>query len=202
MSNTTLQAAIRVLQTPGAKIGLVVTGLLASVAALGTVYVYTQARTTDCQIAHHEPLSMDQLIDVKTRFKDYKRNPDAGITLTGNEISMLLEDRADVPVYVDVQGKHLHAQVAVPSSDQKCWPIDFSGDLSVEGGVAYVTPSRLTVGNVDLSGIARGMRVELLPEHMPTAKAALFLEQTRTAVVDEGEMRVELTAPSEFSLHR
>ncbi len=202
MSNTTLHAAIRVLQTPGARIGLAVAALFASAAAMGSAYVYTQARSAECQIATHDPLSMDQLIDVKKRFKNYKRNPDSGITLTGNEISMLLEDRADVPVYVDVRGQHLHAQVAVPSSDHKCWPIDFEGDLSIEGGVAYVTPSRLTVGSVDLSGIASGMRMELLPEHMPTAKAALFLEQTRTAVVDGGEMRVELTAPSEFSLHR
>ncbi|MCB9679238.1 MAG: hypothetical protein H6737_29310 [Alphaproteobacteria bacterium] len=191
-----------ILRTRGARWTL---GILATAVVVGggaTWWVMSHARSTHCDIAKHEPLSMEQLIDVKKRFTAYKRDPDAGITLTGPELSMLLEDRADVPVYVDVKGEHLHAQIAVPASDTQCYPIDFEGSLAVEGGVAYVTPERLVIGDVDLSALARGVRMELLPENMPTAKAALFLEQTRSASVDGGEMQVELHAPAEFSLNR
>jgi hypothetical protein len=192
----------RILGTRAARWGLGLAGLLA-VAGLGvTGWVLSEARSSECAIAQHDPLSMDELIDVKKRFTAYKRNPEAGLTLTGAELSMLLEDRADVPVYVDVQGTSLHAEVAVPASDNQCYPIRFSGTLEVDQGVAAVIPDSLVIGSVDLSSLASGVRMELMPEHMPTAKSALFLQQTAAASVDGGQMKVELTAPSEFSLTR
>jgi len=191
-----------ILATPAARWALGLSAVALLVGSVSTWWLLDRARSTECQIVEHEPLSMDELIGVKKRFTAYKRNPEQGLTLTGPEISMLLEDRADIPVYVDVKGEHLHAQVAVPSSDSRCYPIDFEGQISVDNGVAYVTPERLVIGKVDLSGLASGVRMELLPENMPTAKSALFLEQMSTASVQGGEMQVELHAPSEFTLNR
>ena len=192
----------RILGTRAAQwgLGFAAAVLLASTAATG--WVVHEAKSSECDIAQHDPLSMDELIDVKKRFTAYKRNPQAGLTLTGPELSMLLEDRADIPVYIDVQGTEIHAEVAVPASDEQCYPIRFSGTLQVDQGVAAVIPDALVIGSVDLSALAAGVRMELLPEHMPTAKSALFLEQTAAASVTGGQMKVELTAPSEFSLNR
>ncbi|MEZ4317297.1 MAG: hypothetical protein R3F61_07325 [Myxococcota bacterium] len=199
---STLDELKAVLRTPGARWTLGILGAVVLVGGATTWWIVNRARSTECEIAKHDPLSMDELVSVKKRFTAYKRNPEAGLTLSGPEISMLLEDRADVPVYVDVKGTHLHAQVAVPASDSQCYPIDFEGQISVDDGVAYVTPDRLVIGRVDLSTLARGVRMELLPENMPTAKSALFLEQTRAASVQGGELQVELQAPAEFTLNR
>ncbi len=192
----------RIFATRTARWGIGIAAALLVTAAAAAGWVVSEARSTECEIAQHEPLSMEALIDVKKRFKAYKRDPAAGLSLTGPELSMLLEDRADIPVYVDVQGTNLHAEVAVPASDSQCYPIRFSGTLQVDSGVAAVIPDSLVIGSVDLSAIASGVRMELMPEHMPTAKSALFLEQTAAASVDGGQMKVELAAPSEFSLTR
>lgn len=197
---STLEALKALLATRGAKIALGIVGGAVVLSVGSSVWFVSNARSTHCEIQSHDPLSIKQLIAVKKRFTAYKRSPGSGLTLSGAELSMLLEDRADVPVYIDVQGQHMRAQVAVPATNDRCYPIDFEGDISVENGVAYVTPDKLTIGEVDLSSLAHGVRLELLPENMPTTKSALFLRQTRSASVHGGEMHVELHAPKEFSL--
>lgn len=164
-----------------------------------TAVVVTQARSSECAVRSHPPLSMAELIDVRKRFDAYRRDPSEGLQLSGEELSMLLEDRADVPVFVDIQGQHVDAQVVLPSSEGRCWPVDFKGQLTVDDGIAYLVPEQLTVGHVDLSPFARGVRMELMPEHMPSAKAASFLRQTRSVRVDDGQMQVELHDPPTFS---
>lgn len=184
-------------RSPGFRWGMGIGGgLVAALGGLAVVFV-VQARSTECAIRQHPPLSMQELIDVRRRFDAYRERPDAGLQLTGEELSMLLE--AEVPMFVEVTGQYVNAQVALPSGEGRCWPVDFQGELTVADGVAFLIPESLRIGQVDLTPITRGMRLELLPEHMPTSRAASFLRQTRSASVSSGQMVVELAEPSNFS---
>lgn len=142
---------------------------------------------------------MAELISVRKRFERYRSSPQSGLTLTGSELSMLLEDRSDVPIFVDVQGDRVIAEVALPSTDSRCWPVKFEGALSVHDGRAIAVPDRLVVGLVDLTPFARGATIELEHDQMPSARASAFLRQTRAAAAASGQLVVELRDPATFS---
>lgn len=168
--------------------------------ALLTAWIlYSQARSTVCETRRHEPLSMAELIDVRKRFERYRQAPEIGLTLSGPELSMLLEDRADPPIWVDFAGDRVTVEVALPSTESRCFPVRFEGAFVAADGVATVVPDTLSVGALDLTLLTRGSSFELHPDEMPSARSATFLRQTRAAAPREGRLAVELKDPATFS---
>lgn len=156
------------------------------------------ARSGSCEVHRHEPLSVDKLIAVRKRFDAYRDNPDEGIVVDDQELAMLIEDAADVPLYLHLDGEWVGGSIAFPAFGGGCWAVAFHGLLTVDDGRATFTPDALSVGALDLSLIFAGRPWVLQPEQMPSKRVAWFLQHTRHAEVHADQMEVDLMAPSTF----
>lgn len=172
---------------------LVVAGTVA--AGWGAVTAVQRARQGSCEVRKHRELSMDELIAVKKRLTDYRKDPSQGIQLTSEELAMVIEDHTSAPVFLDIEDGSFRAELALAAQQERCWPLVVGGQVSIEDSKAFVVPTQLHLGALDLSTFVAGLRVELLPEHMPSARSANLLSKTRAAAVVDGNITVELLDP-------
>lgn len=191
----TAQLLRAIVATPAAK-GVVLVVLLCCVGiGAGVMWVVDQARSGSCEVNHHPDLSIEELIAVKKRFMAYRKAPQTGMRLTGSELSMLIEDRTATPLFLEIEGQSFYAEIAVGSDGSRCWPVQVTGEVSIEDSKAFILPASLTVGALELTPVVEKLRIELLPEHMPSARSANLLQKTRAAAVVDGALQVELYDP-------
>lgn len=165
-------------------------------ASYGVVTLAQRARQGSCEVSQHRELSMQELIAVKKRLAEYRKNPDQGIRLSSEELAMVIEDQTSMPVFLEIEDASFRVELALASDEAACWPIAVEGEVSIEDSKAFVIPHQLQLGSLDLSTFVDGLRVELLPEHMPSARSANLLSKTRAAAVVDGGIRVELADPN------
>lgn len=184
------------LRTPAAK--KVALASAVPLLGLGLVlgWLFQQVHTGDCTVSRHPELSIDELIAVKRRFMDYRKQPEQGMELTGSELAMLLEDQTGSPVFLEIEGEAFRAEAALGRDADKCWPLKVSGRFRIADSKVFVVPDSLKLGAVDLTSMVRGTPVELLPEHMPNARSANLLQKTRAAAVVDGHLTVQLRDPN------
>jgi hypothetical protein len=176
---------------------LLVGGLLSAV-VVGLLGVVGMARAGDCVVARHDPLTVDRLIAVKERFEDYRSHPDQHpLSISGDEIAMLIEDRADVPVFLELDDAYVQGRAAIPAWGGGCWDVGFHGRMTIDDGAAVLVPDRLTVGRLDLTWWMAGRPLELQPDQLPR-RLGKFVAQLRHGEIRHGHMFVDLVSPESF----
>lgn len=165
---------------------------------LGAAVLLGLARSGTCEVDHHAPLSMDELISVRKRFDVYREHPETSLKVNNHELAMLIEDDSDVPVYLDLDGERVVGSMALPAFGGGCWAVAFDGLLIVDDGLATFTPDVLTVGALNLSMVFGGRPILLHPDQMPSKRVGWFVEQMRHAEVHANQMEVDLMAPNAF----
>lgn len=193
---TTKELLREILKTRAAQ-GVLVVGIASLAGAVWVALDLGQrARQGSCEVKKHRELSIDELIAVKKRLTAYRKNPDEGIRLSSAELAMVIEDQTSAPVFLQIEDASFRAELALAKDEQGCWPVAVEGEVSIEDSKAFVIPHGLVLGALDLSSFVDGLRVELLPEHMPSARSANLLSKTRAAAVVDGGIRVELADPN------
>ena len=169
---------------------------MAGMMCLGASYVYLIAGPARCEVLQPTDLTMDQLLQVKRKVTDYEANPSGEIHLDGNEASFILADNLKYPVKIAVAGEQMEADLLIRAEGQeRCYSVAFTGSIEVDNGRATVIPSRLMVGALDLSWLARGQTFKIDRDLVGIGAAGDMLEQTERLRVEDGQLHVNLEDP-------
>lgn len=174
--------------------------LMAAVACTGALlvaisvgWVYAQVRPVHCEPFAVSDLSIEEMIAIKRRVEQYERDPSAPLTLNGREASFLLADNMRYPVRVALDGTEVEAELAVPQrGTERCYNIDFRGKVTIDEGVARVVPSRLTIGELDLSGWLAGTQLVVEDTDLSGEHARRLLSRTRHLEVIDSHLLVQI----------
>lgn len=97
-------------------------------------------------------LTVDQIVDLKLRWKAYRRSESeaARFELSPIEAAFLLSGESATSVYLRSEGDRLAANLSVPVQGG-CYNVDYYGKVRVEHGVATLEPDRFVIGGTDLT---------------------------------------------------
>lgn len=176
--------------------GLVITSLLAGIGGVGAwAWAWSRALSPMCAVVPTSELTIDDLIAFKQRVELYKQDPTKRLHLSDAELSMVLRAKTDAPIHIELIGEDLEVAFALPASRGGCYNVDFHGRARVDGSKMAVTPTRLVVGELDLTPVVRGTVMNLSPDHMPSDKSRLLLEQLIALHPGDGGFYVDVRDP-------
>lgn len=176
---------------------LAVGSLAVGIAGGAAFWAWGKALSTDCKGIAKADLTMTQLIALKRRLSDYQQHASeaaANIQMSGDEMSFYVSQQLDIRARLAFEGDRLVAKVIVPARNTTCYPVDFTGQVTVSEGVATVTPTSLKVGSLDLSPVAAGLAFEITADQLE-GKAALLLANTEDLKVAGDKAYVRLDDP-------
>lgn len=155
-------------------------------------WLYAQVAPGECRTLQRADLSIEEIIAIKQRVEAHQLDRSAPLRLSGREASFLLADTLRYPVHIAVDGSEVGAELALPAGKaERCYHVDFHGSVVVEEAVAVVVPSRLVVGELDLSGWVGGRAVELGPDDL-REHAGQLLARMRQLQVEDGHLLVDI----------
>lgn len=175
----------------GIAVGLVLTVVVLVAAA---AWLWSLALSDECEELQRADLSIDELVAIKRRVDDYRRDPTAPLHLSGREASFLLREQWRYPVFVSLGDDRVRVQATVPD-DRGCYNVHFEGRVSVQQGVAAVRASSLVVGRLDLTPWIDGRSFEVRPADLSGPHASFLLEQMILLQVEGDEVAVRVEDP-------
>lgn len=112
-------------------------------------------------------LTMREVIDIKQRGKQYKRDPDpeASMSMFAEEVTFLLRDLLDFQVWLHLDRESFLLHMTWPRADV-CYNIDATGTVSALDGVAEVHIDELTVGDLVLTPVLGDRTYVVTPERL------------------------------------
>jgi len=187
---------------------IAITGLaLVTGVALGVAFGWRAAVARSLLSARCEPLpivdlSVDELVDLKLRWKAYRRDsaPDARFELSPHEAAFLLSGESPTAVHLQGKGDRLVARLAVPTPGG-CYNVEFHGAVHIDRGVARLDPDMLVVGGVDiadlgsLGGALGGTRKVILPEDIEDLEVRERLRNVELLTIEGGRVFLRFIEP-------
>jgi len=171
--------------------GLFVVALIG--AGLYVDHLYRAAFPAECDTLPDLDPSMDELIDLRARLTAYQQDPspDAVLSLTGRELSVLFGDKDDFHLRVAIQDDRAAIRMTVPAQGG-CWNVQYDGRLRVRDGQLVVAPDRLVVGEAALTPFLSGRSWTVVRRRIPDATIARMIANTRTLDLHDGLAEVRL----------
>jgi len=136
----------------GVAIGVVVS-VAAGCAIVG--WAWSMASQPGCVELQRADLSLSEMVEVKLKVDESERAGSSPLEFSGRETSFLMREVLQLPVFVDVSGDEMVVQAAIAREDY-CYNVDFRGEVTVTNGVAVVRPTRVRIGDLDLSRWVNG----------------------------------------------
>lgn len=182
------------------RIALGVVGAVLVGAIAAAVYVnglLQQMRSPTCEAWAPVDLSIEELIALKRRKEAYQNSVDPGAMLSvdGTQATALLMESLDFDVRLIVVDDLVDATLVAERAEDECYNVHYVGRLEVRDGIAYATPERLFVGEVDWSPWVRGWRFTIPPDRVGDAAVAKALANTERLDVRGGEIAFRLYDP-------
>ena len=174
----------------------VVVGVLGTVASLLAVVLGVRSLATSegCATLPREELTVAEMVALRQRVDAYQADPSEPLAFSARETSFVVREVLGVPAWVSVRGSDVTAEFRIPTGD-RCYDVSFTGAFDVTDGVAYVVPSALVVGRLDLSSVAAGRRIALEPAHVEQARARDLLGHVVTLWVADDHVNLHVDDP-------
>jgi hypothetical protein len=156
-----------------------------------------------CRVLKSVDLQVDQIVDLKDRWKTYVRGHDEGayLDISAAEATFLLRGESAVGIWLSGRGDRLDAKLTIPTVDG-CYNVDFRGVVTVDAGVATLNTDRLEVGGRDLTDLAGlggalgGTRQTVAPDDIEDPDVSKALSNIESLHVVDGRLRVRFADPS------
>ena len=161
---------------------------------LGLGWLWSRAVAPECAELRREDLSIDEMVAIKRRVDDYRRDPSTPLELSGREASFLVREHLRLQAWLGVQGDEVAVDLRIPER-QRCYNVSFHGQVEVVDGVAHVVPSSLVVGRLDLTWWAGGSSYEIRSGQVGEEAAADLLEHVTSMRVVQGRIALEVDDP-------
>ena len=175
----------------GVAVGVGIT-LLAAVVGVG--WVRSRALSSECADLRREDLSIDEMIAIKRRVDDYRRDPSRPLELSGREASFLVREHLRMQAWLGVSGDQIELDLRIPTRE-RCYDVAFLGTLEVVDGVAHLVPTSFVVGRLDLSWWAGGSAYEIGSGQVSEPGAARLLAHVTSLKVAQGRIAIEVDDP-------
>ncbi len=173
---------------------MVICGAVCTAALGGAVWwSLDQAQSPTCRELPEYTPDFAHVVAFSRRLRAYQQDAstNALLAMTATELSYFLGHGETVRMATHFEADQVHARVAVPRSDS-CYNIDFVGDVTIDEGIATLVPVHMTVGDLDVSPVVRGMAFHITPEDLPDGRVAALLRNTRHLHVDGGRLVIDL----------
>lgn len=148
--------------------------------------------STECPEVRWVDLDVDDIVILKDRLQVYRLDPDpdAELTLDGNEATFLLRDLLPYDIDLVVDGEHVTAVVVRELEEEGCRAILFEGTLEVDDGTVRLEPDRLRVGDAELAGLLGPFSVRVSSSRLADEDAAELLANIQHLRVADGALHI------------
>ncbi|MEQ1504559.1 MAG: hypothetical protein ABMB14_20135, partial [Myxococcota bacterium] len=165
-----------------------------------------RARPVACVELPREDLSLREMGALRRRLEDYKGDPRSTLVLSGREASFLVREQFDLPAWLAIDGTEVRLEAQVPHGESDpehveagaCWAVRFRGRVEVDRGRAFVVPDGMSLGDLDLTWIVGGRKLELPRSVLsaPGPAAAELADHLVSMQIADGTMFVRLDDPT------
>jgi hypothetical protein len=163
-------------------------------AALFAAKLYTGAASSSCEQWPAAELDMDTLKSMKARLDAYRADarPDAEMTLTGAELTALLQGEVPYSVLIQVIGDRTADVTIAAAAEEGCYNIHYRGSVAVVDGMLVLVPEALRVGDSDLGWMVSGWTWSLDPNTWLGGEGASAVGKLESLSVRDGVLALRL----------
>ncbi len=164
---------------------------------LAGVGIWRAARVDTCPTLRKVDLDLAALGGLRRRLDRHGSMPAVPIVLDEAEVNFAVGTWFGLPVWIAPQGDAVAVDIQFQGLGG-CYPLHFVGNLEAEDGALFATPTRLTVGDLDLTQLTSWRTWQLPARLMPDGPGAKMLSHVRSAHMSNGFLHASLDNPQEL----